>query len=163
MPALQTHVLRLLPIGDVLPDGQCWHAEDAVAPVFGKNLPASQSRHVEATEAPTFAEYLPASQSRHVERPTVAEYLPAGQLVQVIDPVVVLYVPATQGVHGPAFGPVNPARHSQLVNATLAVNEVVLSGQAKQVVLELAPIAAEYFPATHEVHDAVPIASLYFP
>lgn len=91
------------------------------------------------------------------------EYVPAGQLVQVPDPVVGLYVPATQGVHGPAFGPVSPARHTQLVNATLALAEVVLSGQAMQVVLELAPTAAEYFPATHEVHDAVPGASLYFP
>jgi hypothetical protein len=74
---------------------------------------------------------------------TAVEYVPTRQSVQVALPVIVLYLPATQTVHVPPFGPVKPRLHVQAARAELAVGELELVGQARQVVATVALTVVE--------------------
>jgi hypothetical protein len=61
---------------------------------------------------------------------TAVEYVPVPQFVHASAPVDVLYLPAAQSVHGPPFGPVDPALQVQLVKAALPASELESDGQA---------------------------------
>jgi hypothetical protein len=78
----------------------------------------------------------------HVELAAV-EYVPATQSEQVIVPVNDLYFPATHTVHGPAFGPVDPALQVQFAKAVLPASELEFDGQALHVMLDEAPNSVE--------------------
>ena len=85
------------------------------------------------------------------------------QSVHAKEPVVFLYLPATHAVHVPPFGPVKPMLHVQAARAELAIGELELVGQARQVVATVAPTVVEYLPAPQLVHTAVPVVFLYVP
>ena len=78
------------------------------------------------------------------EAPTAVEYVPSPQSVQVAVPVKVLYFPATHAVHGPSFGPVDPALQVQFVKAALPADGQTLHMPD--------PVAVLYFPAKHATH-----------
>jgi hypothetical protein len=52
-------------------------------------------------------------------------------------------------VHGPSFGPVDPALQVQFVKAALPADEVELDGQTLHMP---DPVAVLYFPAKHATH-----------
>ena len=78
----------------------------------------------------------------------MSEKLPAAQSVQATLPVVDLCFPATQAKHGPLFGPVYPALHTQLA---LPAAELAFPVQLMQVLDDLAPTCAEYWLTRQEV------------
>jgi hypothetical protein len=88
------------------------------------------TRHVAASVAPVLVENVPAPQSVHAALP-----------------LLVLYFPATHAVHGPPFGPVEPALHVQEETAELASGELELPGHVMHVVETTAPVLVEYVPA----------------
>jgi hypothetical protein len=92
---------------------------------------------------------------------TAVEYVPARQSVQETEPAVALYFPVTQEMHGPdPSGPVNPTLHVQAARAELAVGELELVGQARQVVATVAATAVEYVFPAQVLHAAVPVVVL---
>ena len=125
-----------------------------------------------------------AGQAAHAtSRPVVLEKVPAVQGVHAALPVAVLKVPATHAEHGPPLGPVYPALQIQAVTTVLEIGDVVFAGHARQVVILIAPSAAEYVatghvkqvvttvaavvieyvPAAQLVHAALPVAVLKVP
>ncbi len=105
--------------------------------------------------------------TRHVPTPvaaTAVEYVFPAQVLHAAVPVVVLYFPATHAVHGPdPSGPVNPTLHVQAARIELAVGELELVGQARQVVATVAPTVVEYVPAPQSMQVALPVVVLYLP
>ncbi len=87
----------------------------------------------------------------HVVEPETAEYVPAPQSVHVATPVVPLNLPATHSVHGPPFGPDEPALHVQAISAELEIGEYELEGHTPHT-LVVALTAVEYLPASQSVH-----------
>ncbi len=94
-----------------------------------------------------------------------------------------LYDPAVHAEHTPPFAPVNPWLQRHMLEKLLPLGESEFAGQAKQELDTIAPVVVRYVPAlqiTQElatvapvvvrylpgpqsVHEAEPIASLYFP
>ena len=115
--------------------------------------------------APEVVEYvlLPhARQALSATAPVVVRYLPAPQLVHASEPVVVLYFPAAHAEHGPPSGPVYPRLQRQLASCVDPAGDCEFDGQAWQVLVDVAPRAPEYLPASQSVHDVAPAAE-YFP
>ncbi len=130
---------------------------DAAAPALN-----SFTRQIPHRAEP-LAAYVPATHVPHVDpntAPCALEAVPAAQKSQRAAPVVALYCPVPHAVHVPPSAPVYPRLHVQLVAAPLAAGEWELTGHVVHVV---APMAFEYFPATHSAHTAVPLSDLYFP
>jgi hypothetical protein len=141
---------------EYIPEAQSVHME---GPVDFLNFPATQAEHTPpsgpvdpALQVQLVTAELPAGelefdiQALHVElaeAPTVVEYIPAVQFEQVAFPVNTLYFPATHAVHGPAFGPVNPALQVQLVKAALPAGELEFDGQTLHVMLDEVPNSVE--------------------
>jgi hypothetical protein len=111
------------------------------------------------------------------------EYVPPKQSVHAVLPLIVLYFPATQAVHGPPFGPVNPALQAvdtQAVTDELPLGEVEPAGHARhalapaagayapttqfvQTVALLPPVTPEYVPAEHAKQPGAPTTAEYVP
>ena len=66
-------------------------------------------------------------------------------------------------MHGPPANPSVPLSQVQLVKDELPAGELEFDGQAMHVELAEAPPAVEYVPAPQSVHEADPVAVLYFP
>ena len=94
------------------------------------------------------------------EAPVVVKYVPAAQSVHAALPVALLYLPATQAVHVPPFRPVKPMLHVQAVKTPLDIGELELVGHVTQVATAKAPVAVEYVPAPHPVHEPEPVVGL---
>jgi hypothetical protein len=84
----------------------------------------------------------PAGHAVHCNDP-LAAYVFGAHVVHAAEPVTFLTLPAAQKTHGPPFGPVLPALHTQLLRFMLPTDEFELTG--------------------HTVHDAVFALSLYVP
>ena len=95
--------------------------------------------------------------------PVVAEYLPVPQSVQAPVPVAALYLPAAQAEHAPPLGPVYPRLQTQLLTEVPPLRRCEFAGQAKQVLTDVAPSAAENVPAPQAVHVLAPIPAEYLP
>ena len=67
--------------------------------------------------------------------------------VQIAEPAFILYVPVAQAVHGPPWGPVNPASHLQSKTLEAQLSESLLSGQSTQTCASFS-----YFPAGRNTH-----------
>ncbi len=93
----------------------------------------------------------------------VVEYVAAAQSVHAALPVLILYLPATHVEQTPPSGPVKPTLHVQATRTELAVGELELVGQARQVVTTVAPTVVEYVPAPQLVHATEPEVVLYVP
>jgi len=108
-----------------------------------------------------------------LEDPTAAWKRPAGQLLQVVAPAVAENWPAAQDVHSKTLLEIEnwPAAHEahELPDTNVpgaqfteehdeapdAVN--LPTSQATQVPEEGAPLAAEYVPAVHALHEVAPL------
>ncbi len=73
----------------------------------------------------------------------------AGHVLHAAVPGASLNLPAAQKTHGPPFGPVLPALHTQLLRFMLPADEFELTGQLVQFAL---PEEFLYVPDGHIVH-----------
>ncbi len=96
----------------------------------------------------------------HTVAPATLEYVPAPQSVHVAAPVVPLNFPTTQAVHG---APSYPTLQVHAALDALAVGELELLGHPMQNTTAVEPTLVEYVPVEQLVHEALPIAVLYFP
>ncbi len=90
----------------------------------------------------------------------MGEVLPRKHALHASLPTELFHVPTGHAVHGPPLGPVKPILHVQAASAGLAVGEMELAGQARQVVSTVAPTVVEYVPAPQSVHTALPLSVL---
>jgi hypothetical protein len=90
----------------------------------------------------------PAGHVVHCNDPLTA-YMFGGHVVHAVGPVTFLTLPAAQKTHGPPFGPVLPALHTQLLRFILPIDEFELTGQ---LVHATVPEEFLYVPDGHTVH-----------
>ena len=102
-------------------------------------------------------------QASDEEDPSSVEYVFAEQSLHAPLPVCALYFPGAQTTHRPPSSAVVPGLHLQADNPVLPGLELALAGQSLQSDSEATPVCVEYFPATHRVHEALPMFALYVP
>lgn len=109
---------------------------------------------------------MPPGQLVHILEDVAAdalENLPRTHKLHSADPVVLLNLPATHSEQAKPLVPLCPALHIQFVTWLLPTTEFVFTGHAAQVDDVLAPFAVENLPASHGMHSAAPLTSLYVP
>jgi hypothetical protein len=98
-------------------------------------VPAAQAAQLDLSPAPETAEYVPAAHFVHAVAAAAAK-VPAAHTTQPVAAAAGAEVPDAQGVHA----------------AAMATAEYVPAAHGRQVDGSLAPVAAEYRPATQWVH-----------
>ena len=151
----KTHVFGLVAptAPEYAPAGHGTHVFELFAPVAPEYVPATQLRHALAPAA----EYFPAGHKIHTAEelaPAVPEYCPDRQLTHAPVPVTVLYCPAGHAVHGPPFGPVYPASHTQLVSSPLFAGAREFTGHRLQFALP----SGDHWPSGHGRHVSLTVA-----
>ena len=90
--------------------------------------------------------------------------LPLGQDRQLALPAVCAYFPDGQMKHGALpLEPAYPAMQEQAVDAELPAGEEESVGHAKHVLADVAPVAAENFPAPQSLQASFPDTGLNLP
>ena len=91
------------------------------------------------------------------------ENLPLWHGVHGAEPIEALYVPEVHNVHVPPSGPAKPLLQRQELELLLPTIELVSKGQSMHVLEFVAPVASEYLPPIHFVHDVTASNCEYVP